>query len=257
MMKILANSDELQRDLGTAESSKLIQNTFQKMNSIAPTVQILAIDDNAEVLSQVSRHHAKLVGKNLKLDSLFTDENKKFLESKIGVIRDLPFKGVELFIMTPVIDNENGLPKGFLVVTLPSDRFFARHGNIYDLDSQFIVVLDSSHRYIATPTEQLIGNNFFDELSQEHFDYNEVQNEQYEKVFSGNFAYALYDYGLGERLNTGHPISIEGVSVSFSHEGDFSQSIPCRETSAVSTYSTASLFRRVTLSESNCALVPL
>ena len=65
-MKILADSDELQKDLGTAESSKIIQTAFQKMNSIAPTVQILAIDEDAEVLSQVSRHHAKLVGKNLK-----------------------------------------------------------------------------------------------------------------------------------------------------------------------------------------------
>ncbi|NND86383.1 MAG: sensor histidine kinase [Nitrosopumilus sp.] len=209
-MKILASSDELQKDLGTAASSKLIQETFQKMNSIAPTVQILAIDDNAEVLSQVSRHHAKLVGKNLKWDSIFMDEDQKSLESKIGVIRGHPFKGVELFIITPVIENENGLPKGFLVVTLPPDRFFARHGNIYDLDSQFIVVLDRSHTYVSTPTEQLIGKNFFDESSQEHFGYNEVQNEQYKKVFSGNFAYALYDYGLGERLNTGYPISIEG-----------------------------------------------
>lgn len=209
-MKILANSNELQRDLGTAESSKLIRNTFQKMNSIAPTVQILAIDNDAEVLSQVSRHHAKLVGENLKWDSFFTGENQQSLEPKIGIIRGHPFKGVELFIINPVIDNENGLSKGFLVVTLTADQFFARHGNIYDLDSQFIVVLDKFHTFIATPTEQLIGKNFFDKSSQEHFDYNEIQNEQYKKVFSGSFAHTLYDYGLGERLNTGYPISIEG-----------------------------------------------
>ena len=209
-MKILADSDELQKDLGTVESSKIIQSAFQKMNSIAPTVQILAIDEDAEVLSQVSRHHAKLVGKNLKWAPFFIDENQKSTESHIGTIRGHPFKGPEVFIVYPITGRDDGASKGFLVVTLPSDRFFARHGNIYDIDSQFIVVIDRTHTYITGPTEKLIGESFFDKVSQEHFRYNEIQNEHYEKVFSGNFAYAIYDYGLGERLNTGYPISING-----------------------------------------------
>ena len=207
-LKILAGSDELQEDLGTAESSKLIQDAFQKMNSIAPTVQILAIDENAEVLSQVSRHHAKLVGKNLKWIPFFTDEHKKSTEPQIDTIRGHPFKGPEILIINPIIDKEDGTSKGFLVVTLPSDRFFARHGNIYNLDSQFIVVIDSSYTYLVGPTDKLIGENFFGPVSQEHFDYNEIQNQHYEDIFFGDSAHAIYDYGLGERLNTGYPISI-------------------------------------------------
>lgn len=209
-MKILADSDELQKDLGTAESSKILQETFQKMNSIAPTVQILAVDKEAEVVSQVSRHHAKLVGKNLKWAPFFVNEDQKFLEPHIGTIRGHLFKGPEVFIVHPITGRDDGAFKGFLVVTLPSDRFFARHGNIYDIDSQFIVVLDKSHTYITGPTEKLIGENFFNQESQEHFNHNEIQKEQYDKVFSGNFAYAIYDYGLGERLNTGSPVSING-----------------------------------------------
>ena len=115
-----------------------------------------------------------------------------------------------MFIVHPITGRDDGASKGFLVVTLPSDRFFARHGNIYDIDSQFIVVIDRSHTYITGPTDKLIGESFSNEVSQEHFSYNEIQNEHYEKVFSGNFAYAIYDYGLGERLNTGYPISING-----------------------------------------------
>ena len=209
-MKILANSDELQGDLGTAESSRLIQDTFQKMNSIAPTVQILAIDENGEVLSQVSRHHAKLVGKNLKWAPFFTDDSKRSTEPQIGTIRGHPFKGPEVLVVQPIMGKEDEASKGFLVVTLPSDRFFARHGNIYDLDSQFIVVIDKSHTYVIGPTDKLIGENFFDEMSQENFNYNEMQNQHYEEIFSGKSAHALYDYGIGERLNTGYPISING-----------------------------------------------
>ena len=209
-MKILADSDELQNDLGTAESSKIIQEAFQKMNSIAPTVQILAVDKEAEVVSQVSRHHAKLVGKNLKWAPFFVNENQKFTESHVGTIRGHLFKGPEVFIVHPITGRDDGAFKGFLVVTLPSDRFFARHGNIYDIDSQFIVVLDKSHTYITGPSENLIGENFFNQESQKHFNHNDIQNEHYNKVFSGNFAYAIYDYGLGERLNTGYPISING-----------------------------------------------
>ena len=209
-MKILANTDELQEDPSSAESTQLIRDAFQKMNSIAPTVQVLIIDENAEILSQVSRHHGKLVGKSLNLSSFFSDETQQYTEIQIGTVRGHIFKGPEILITHPIINKQEGSSKEFIAVTLPSDRFFARHGNIYDLDSQFIVVIDSSYTYLTGPTDKLIGENFFGPVSQEHFDYNEIQNQHYEDIFFGDSAYAIYDYGLGERLNTGHPISIIG-----------------------------------------------
>ncbi|WP_316504894.1 sensor histidine kinase [Nitrosopumilus sp.] len=209
-MTLLANSDELQKDLGTAESSKLIQETFQKMNSIAPTVQILAIDENAEVVSQISRHHKKLVGENLKWLPYFSKDSEKHTEPQIDTVRGHPFKGPEIAIIYPVTNKQTEDLQGFIVTTLPSDRFFARHGNIFDIDSQFIVVLDKHYTYIVGPSEKLIGENFFGPASQEHFDYNQDQNVHYEQVFSGSPTQTLYDYGLGERLNTGMPIMING-----------------------------------------------
>lgn len=208
-LRILSNSDELQNDLGTAESNEIIQKTFAKMNSIAPTAQILATDEHFEVISQVSRHHKPLLGAKLELKSIW-DENQDLKEPIIGTFRGPPFKEPEVAIIHPVIDQETKISKGAIMVTLPSDSFFARHGNIYNLESQFIVVLNEDHTYLVGPTDILIGEDFFGDTSQEHFNYNQIQKAHYEKVVSGNPDYELYDYGVGERLNTGHPIIING-----------------------------------------------
>ena len=65
-LDILSKSIELQNDLGTVESSQLMAQTFNRINSISPTSQILAIDENFKVLSQVSQSHNSLIGSTVK-----------------------------------------------------------------------------------------------------------------------------------------------------------------------------------------------
>ena len=64
--------------------------------------------------------------------------------------------------------------------------------------------------YIVTPRTQLLGKNFFANDVQEFFHHNQIQNKWYNQVFSGKPGYAVYNFGSGERLNTGYPIFLSG-----------------------------------------------
>jgi len=209
-MKVLSNSDELQNDLGTDESNELARKTFDTLNSIAPTAQIILIDENFEVIFQVSSHHRSWVGMKVPWLDSFLNENPSLIEPIISTFDGPPKQGPEIAIISHVVDEETNLSKGTIMITFPSDRFFARHGNIYDVDSQFITVIDKDYTILVTPTDELIGENVYGKTAQEYLGNNQLLNKFAEKLFEGNQAYVIYDFGFGERLNTGSPITING-----------------------------------------------
>ena len=47
------------------------------------------------------------------------------------------------------------------------------------------------------------------------FHNNQIQNKLYSQVFSGKPGYAVYNFGSGERLNTGYPIFLSGKPTYF------------------------------------------
>jgi signal transduction histidine kinase len=67
----------------------------------------------------------------------------------------------------------------------------------------------------VTPRTQLLGKNYFAKDVQEFFHYNQIQNKLYNQVFSGKPGYAVYDFGGGERLNTGYPVFLSGKPTYF------------------------------------------
>ena len=67
---------------------------------------------------------------------------------------------------------------------IPTVDFFARYANVYDVNSKFFIACDSNANYITTPTTQFLGKNFFDNEVQKFFNYSDIQNEYYRKVFA-------------------------------------------------------------------------
>jgi len=72
----------------------------------------------------------------------------------------------------------------------------------------FLAVYDINRNYIATPKTHFMGKNFFGNQVQNFFHHNDIQNRLYHTVFSGRPSSAMYNFGSGERLNTGYPISL-------------------------------------------------
>ena len=209
----LAGTDQIQRDIGTAESSRILERAFNRINSISPTAQILALDENFRVLSQVSQRHDSLVGTTVRgLPELIDSEGNNNLEPKILSISTLLFDEPEIAVTFPIFDKSKNNPVGLFLVTFASSEFFERHGNIYDVESQFLVVMDENHVLLIHPNSENVGKNFFGDDIQESTTSNTALNDHVLNVLEGNLSTVIFtlDDNIGEQINSGIPISVNG-----------------------------------------------
>jgi len=215
-LTLLAESDELQNDIGTEESSKLIEQTFNRLNSISPTAQILALDESFKVLSQASKSHDSFVGATVKgLPELIDSEkNTSQSEPTVLTINTLLFNEPEIAITFPIINKQTNISEGLLLVTLASSEFFQRHGNIYDIESQFLTVMDENYVVLIHPNMENVGKNFFEDEIQENTGHNSILNDHILHILQGNLSTVIFtlDDNIGERINSGIPVSVNGKS---------------------------------------------
>jgi len=208
----LSKSNELQNDIGTAESNQLIAQTFSRLNSISPTAQILALDENFTVLSQASQSRNSFVGATVNGLSELINSEKNGLESepKILSINTLLFDEPEIAITFPIINEQTNMPSGLLLVTLSSSEFFKRHGNIYDIESQFLMVMDENHVLLIHPNTENVGKNFFEDEIQQKIGNNSFLNNHILNVLQGNLATVIFTLSddIGERISSGIPVTV-------------------------------------------------
>ena len=213
-LALLAEFDELQADLGTRESNLLIEQTFDRLNLISPTAQILALDENFKVLSQASKQSTSFVGATVKglPELLDSEEDGIKSESKIISINTSLFDEPEIAITFPVTNRQTDAFKGLLLVIFPSSEFFKRHGNIYDIESQFLMVMDENSVLLIHPNMENVGKNFFEEEIQRDIKSNQLLNDHISYVLQGDLDTVIFtlDDGIGQRINSAIPINING-----------------------------------------------
>ena len=213
-LDILSKSIELQNDLGTVESSQLMAQTFNRINSISPTSQILAIDENFKVLSQVSQSHNSLVGSTVKgLSELMdSEDNIAVLGPQILSINTLLYDEPEIAVTFPIIDEQTKSSVGLLLITFASSEFFERHGNIYDVESRFLMVMDENHILLIHPNMENVGKDFFGNEIQTDISQNSLLNSHISDILQGDLSTIIFtmDDDIGERINSGISVTVNG-----------------------------------------------
>jgi Signal transduction histidine kinase len=213
-LDILSQSAEFQNDLGTVESSQLMAQTFNRINSISPTSQILAIDENFKVLSQVSQSHNSLVGSTVKgLSELMdSEDNIAVLGPQILSINTLLYDEPEIAVTFPIIDEQTKSSVGLLLITFASSEFFERHGNIYDVESRFLMVMDENHILLIHPNMENVGKDFFGNEIQTDISQNSLLNSHISDILQGNLSTIIFtmDDDIGERINSGISVTVNG-----------------------------------------------
>jgi len=213
-LDILSQSTEFQNDLGTVESSQLMAQTFNRINSISPTSQILAIDENFKVLSQVSQSHNSLVGSTVKgLSELMgSEENIAVLGPQILSINTLLYDEPEIAVTFPIIDEQTKSSVGLLLITFASSEFFERHGNIYDVESRFLMVMDENHILLIHPNMENVGKDFFGNEIQTDISQNSLLNSHISDILQGSLSTIIFtmDDDIGERINSGISVTVNG-----------------------------------------------
>ena len=213
-LDILSQSAEFQNDLGTVESSQLMAQTFNRINSISPTSQILAIDENFKVLSQVSQSHNSLIGSTVKgLSELMgSEENITVLGPQILSINTLLYDEPEIAVTFPIIDEQTKSSVGLLLITFASSEFFERHGNIYDVESRFLMVMDENHILLIHPNMENVGKDFFGNEIQTDISQNSLLNSHISDILQGDLSTIIFtmDDDIGERINSGISVTVNG-----------------------------------------------
>src|SRR5215216_827579 len=156
-------------------------------------------------------------------DRLFVIDNKNIVRLNIVPEGENPFIGTDMSSIDWVTEARSKLAPmfskevvGLVGLAIPTVEFFEKYGSVYNIESQFLVAYDKEGNYIATPRTELLGKNFFSEEVQKFFDYNANENRLYGQVFGERIpSYAVYDFGGGERLNTGYPVMINGEAAYF------------------------------------------
>jgi signal transduction histidine kinase len=116
-----------------------------------------------------------------------------------------------VIITNPVIDRETKQYLGLVGVSIPTVRFFEHYGNVYDINTQFLVALDKKGTLLAAGADQsLVGLDFFGETTQNFVNHNPTLNRITAELLQGTAGYGIYNYGKGERLTTYQPIYVAG-----------------------------------------------
>jgi len=121
-----------------------------------------------------------------------------------------------VYIAVPIINRENGTYIGMIGASLPTEKFFARYGNVYNINAQFLVVYDQSGTILAVGADRsLVGKNFFGDVVQNFINHNPILNNLTTNLLKGQSNFGIYDYGRSERINTGNPVYVENKPVYF------------------------------------------
>lgn len=210
----LANSVYLQKgDLISVRAEEFIRENYEKINDIVDNIYVLDKDDIIST-SLSPRGYESLANVDLSLRP-WVQETRKSLSPVFfsGFERQGLYKA---FITYPITSRETGEYIGLIEVSIPTDRFFSRYGNVHDINNQFLAVFDKNATLLAVgASKNLVGKNFFGVYTQDFIKHNVVLNNLTSSLLSGKPGYALYDYGAGERLTTQYPVFVQGKPTYF------------------------------------------
>ncbi|MGH9952960.1 MAG: cache domain-containing protein, partial [Nitrososphaeraceae archaeon] len=207
----LAGSTYLQQgELSGDRVAKLMMERFEQISNIATVDDLFIADENDVITSDI-------VGKGrrsfVNIDISFRDYVPETRERSSPVFSD-GFEGIDgifrIALTYPIINRDDNRYIGMVGAQIPAVEFFQRYGNVYDIESQYLSVLDSHSVQLVHPVDTFIGTPFFGNVTQEATGNNSILNNLIQSVMSGEPGSAIYEFSNGERLTTGYPILIYG-----------------------------------------------
>jgi signal transduction histidine kinase len=215
-LQSLADSVYLQQgDLVGNKTETLMEQMYVQMNKITTVDRLFILDgNNIERNGLVPKGEGAFIGVNFTYRDYVRETKSNLMPvfSHGFVGRDGRYR---IAITAPIINIETGKYEGLVGGLIPTTEFFAHYGNIYNIKSNFLVVFDKKGNYIATPRAPLLGKNYFGNEAQQIFHHNPIQGNLYRQLLDGIPGNAVYDFGIGERLNTGYPIFVQGKPTYF------------------------------------------
>ncbi|MGA8844222.1 MAG: sensor histidine kinase [Nitrososphaeraceae archaeon] len=210
----LTNSINLQEgELYTEKTKSMIDEKYNLISDIID--RIFVLDKNDVVTIGLSR-----AGTDRYLGADFS-QREWVIQAK-NDLKPVFSKGFErqdiysVYIAVPIVNMENGTYIGMIGASIPTEKFFSRYGNVYNINAQFLVAYDKDGTILAVGADRsLVGKNFFGDIVQNFVNHNPILNNLTTRLLKGESNFGIYDYGRSERINTGNPIYVQNKPVYF------------------------------------------
>jgi signal transduction histidine kinase len=210
----LTNSGYIQAgDINSEKTDQLIQEKYKIIDDVID--KIFVLDKNDMVASGLSQSSTdEYLGADF--------SQREWVKEAKRDLKPVFSKGFErqgiytIYIGVPVINRDNNQYIGLIGATIPTEKFFARYGNVHDINSQFLVIYDKNGTILAVGADtNLVGKNFFGTTVQNFIGHNKILNNLTRNLLKGQPNYGVYDYGRSERINTGQPILVQNTPTYF------------------------------------------
>ncbi|MFL6508556.1 MAG: ATP-binding protein [Nitrososphaeraceae archaeon] len=212
----LADSTYLQQgDLSSDKTKKLSQEIYAQINNVTTSDRFFIINKNCIVMTDIELQGQKsFIGTNV---------------SGISWIQEITFTHKPVFsngynaldgryrvaVSYPIINRETGEYHGLVGFSVPTVQLFEHYGNIFDIKSQYLAVLDRDSDQLIHPVKSFVGTPFFGSYTQQVTGHNNILNGLIRTVMEGKPNFAVYNFKNGDRLNTGFPILLDGQPTYF------------------------------------------
>lgn len=193
------------------EQYKTITRQIEEINRIIPTKMFFETDKEFKIIYNINENKNSLIGLDLS-NQTYVQEIKQTMKPSFssGTI-DLN-KSFQIILAYPIIDKNNNL-QGIMGITFDPSQFFSRHGNISDINSDYLVIIDNDTRFIAAPENPIIdvvGKKFYDDDVQQFLRHDPNTIRFFEDMMNGNAAkYSITKSKLGETISTGIPVKVD------------------------------------------------
>ena len=210
----LTNSGYIQAgDINSEKTNQLIQEKYKIIDDVID--KIFVLDKNDMVTSDLSQSSAdEYLGADF--------SQREWVKEAKRDLKPVFSKGFErqgiytIYISVPVINRDNNQYIGLIGATIPTEKFFARYGNVHDINSQLLVIYDKNGTILAVGADRnLVGKNFFGTTVQNFIGHNVILNNLTGSLLKGQPNYGVYEYGKSERINTGQPILVQNTPTYF------------------------------------------
>src|SRR5215475_142275 len=193
-LKTLGNYGDVQNgDFSNVNVRNLMQEISSQIRPLADRLYIVN-QNGIIILEKAQSGEQTHIGRNISklawISKARTDKAPSFSSGYVGL--DGLYR---IGVVYPIINRDTGKFMGLVGAAIPSVKFFSHYGNLYDIDFSFLAVYDNKRNYIATPRTHFMGKNFFGNQVQGFFHQNDIQNNLYHTVFSGQPSNAIYNFG--------------------------------------------------------------
>jgi signal transduction histidine kinase len=212
----LANSIYLQQgEVSNNKTRTLMEEIYLQLNATHTVDRLFLLNKNdISTIALAPKGEKTFIGTNFSYRD-FVKETRTTLmpvfsngyEGRDGTYR--------IALTYPIVNRGTGEYIGLVGTLIPTIQFFEHYGNIHNIKSQYLAVLDRQSNHLIHPLKQFVGIPFFGNYTQRFTEHNMILNNLIRRVMSGQTDLAVYDFINGQRLTTGYPIFVQGKPMYF------------------------------------------